>query len=148
MLVRDAFQRKKHVLDRLEHDRDVWVATADVEGRAHLVPFSLSWDGIQVITATNLDSITARNVLRSHQARLALADTRDVVILDVSVEVTNVDRAPQGVCDQFITRNGWDPREAAGKWAYFLMIPMRVQAWESEEELNGRNIMVHGKWLA
>jgi pyridoxamine 5'-phosphate oxidase-like protein len=146
MTIRNVLERKNHVLYRLQHSRDVWVATAHF-GRAHLVPLSLSWDGVRVIAATKRNSLTARNLEQSHQARVSVGDTRDVVLLDVVVEVVPVGEPGSAVSEQFIIRNGWDPREANGDWVNLIMTPIRIQAWQSEEELVGRTIMTHGTWL-
>lgn len=147
MAIRDTGQRKLDVLHKLEHERDVWVATADSSACAHLVPFSLSWDGADIIVATKLSSRSARNVSQSGQARLALGDTREVVILDVRVRVLGLDAAGVETSEQFTARNGWDPRMATGEWVYFFMTPITVQAWASEEELTGRMVMKKGDWL-
>lgn len=83
MPVRNLEERKRDVLDRLEHDRDVWVATADTAGLPHLVPFSLAWDGENVIVATVAKSRTTRNIEASRQVRLGIGgSTRDVILID------------------------------------------------------------------
>ncbi len=47
---RPAKQRKLDTLNRLEHDEDVWVATASPEGGApYLVPLSFLWDGATLL---------------------------------------------------------------------------------------------------
>jgi hypothetical protein len=52
------------------------------------------------------------------------------------------------VSDSFKARNGWDPRDSSREYVYLLMMPQRVLVWESEEELEGRDVMKQGKWLA
>lgn len=48
--MRSTGQRKSDAIDKLEKDQDVWVATADERGIAHLVPLSLCWhDGKAVV---------------------------------------------------------------------------------------------------
>jgi general stress protein 26 len=148
MEVRSTLQRKEHVLKKLQHDRDVWVATANDKGFAHLIPMSLYWDGTYVIVTTPKSSITTRNVMKSSQARLALDDTRDVVLIDVSVKVSKVDSKNDELSERFKSRNGWDPREASSEYVYFFMSPERIQVWENEEELAGRVVMKRGEWLA
>jgi hypothetical protein len=148
MAIRNTLKRKEHALLKLQQDRDVWVATADGKGRAHLVPFSLYWDGSRVVVTTPRSSVSARNVLKSHQAKLALGDTRDVVILDVLVEVADVGPDNAEISNGFKHRNGWDPRDTSSPYVYFLMTPRRIQVWESEEELEGRDVMKKGQWLA
>jgi len=140
-------ERKKHVLELLTAGkRDVWVATADHESRPHLVPFSLGWDGRNVIVATAAASVTARNLQASGRARLAVGDTRDVNLIDATATVLGIQALDPAVAAGFATRNGWDPREAGGKWLWFVMTPVRILAWENEAELEGRTIMDRGAW--
>jgi hypothetical protein len=147
MIIRDGLQRKKSVLDRLESDRDVWVATADENGKAHLVPFSLIWDGTYIIVATELRSKSAVNMEKYRQARLAIGDTRDVTIIETKVEIVALEKASDTVSELFTAKCGWDPRTAMGDWAYFYMTPLKIQAWQNEEELKGRDLMKGGHWI-
>lgn len=41
----------------------------------------------------------------------------------------------------------WDPREGANDYAYFRIVPDRVQAWREVNELPGRTLMRDGAWL-
>jgi nitroimidazol reductase NimA-like FMN-containing flavoprotein (pyridoxamine 5'-phosphate oxidase superfamily) len=41
---RSTRQRVDDTVARLEHDVDAWVATADQEGNAYLVPLTFLWD--------------------------------------------------------------------------------------------------------
>jgi Pyridoxamine 5'-phosphate oxidase len=78
--MRTTAQRKSDALGKLRSDQDVWVATADRGGIAHLVPLSLCWHDGVVVVAVEASSRTARNASASGQARLALGPTRDVVM--------------------------------------------------------------------
>lgn len=79
--VRTGAERKADALARLRAGQaEVWVASASVSGVPHLVPLSLAWDGRRVILAVDRQSLTARNVIASGKARLALGETSDVVI--------------------------------------------------------------------
>jgi hypothetical protein len=70
-------QRKADVLAMLaaETDIDLWVASADASGRAHLIPLSYGWDSATVSVATPTTSRTAVNLIRAGWARLALRVT-------------------------------------------------------------------------
>src|SRR5262249_46086572 len=83
---RSRAQRKEDTLARLRDDVDCWVASADEAGNAHLVPLSYYWDGTALVLATPRSSPTATNLLRAGVARLGVGPTRDVVIVDGSVE--------------------------------------------------------------
>lgn len=148
MAIRNFEERKQDVLDRLEHDRDVWVATADSGGQPHLVPFSLVWDGANVIVATVARSVTTRNVEASRQVRLAIGgSTRDVVLIDAELEaLVAATEVADGMAELFLKRTGWDARHTQSPYAYLTLKPVRILAWNSEEELEGRVIMSGGVW--
>jgi len=44
--MRPAARRKSDAIEKLKNDQDVWVATADTSGIAHLVPLSLCWHDV------------------------------------------------------------------------------------------------------
>jgi xanthine dehydrogenase iron-sulfur cluster and FAD-binding subunit A len=144
--LRSLAERRADVLHRLETDRDAWVATASRDGRPHLVPLSLAWDGQRVICATPTDSVTARNARATGRVRLALGDTRDVVVIDATAELQDVRAGDEVLGELFAERNDWDPRKSASEDVWLLMMPERIQAWRSEAELEGRTIMKNGAW--
>jgi hypothetical protein len=107
-------QRRTVVLDKLEHGkRDVWFATGDMSGRPHLVPFSLGWDGQHLLVATEARSRTLENIRSSGLARLAMGDTRDVILIDARVTESPINELDLTVADSFTRRNGWDPRHSS-----------------------------------
>jgi len=66
-------QRKQDALNRLEHDTDAWVATADGGSRTpYLVPLSFLWDGITLLVATPSSSPTSRNLQATGKVRLGI----------------------------------------------------------------------------
>jgi pyridoxamine 5'-phosphate oxidase-like protein len=80
-------QRKHDTLNRLDHDVDAWVATAGpANGAAHLVPLSFLWDGTTMLIATPSDSVTSRNLQATGRARLGVGPTRDLVLIEGTVE--------------------------------------------------------------
>ncbi|MGO9296848.1 MAG: pyridoxamine 5'-phosphate oxidase family protein [Streptosporangiaceae bacterium] len=86
--IRSASERGADTAARLEHDADVWAATANAD-RPHLVPLSLAWDGAHVILATPADSPKARNAAASGDIHWPLDSTRDVTIIKAAVEVVS-----------------------------------------------------------
>jgi len=146
--MRTAKQRQQHALELLSNSRDVWVATASRQGRPHLVPFSLGWDGQAVLVATEADSVTVRNTRASGLARLAVGTTRDVVLIDATVKEVAITEIDTAVADAYAERNGWDPRRSSTVMVWLVMKPQRILAWQDEAELEGREIMKNGHWLA
>lgn len=144
---RDALTRKADTLRMLATPGiDVWVATASADSAAHLVPLSLAWVGERAVVALEASSLTARNLLRTGRARLAVGPTRDVVMVDAELErwVEVGDEPALGAA--FVGQADWDPRPAEG-YVFLVLRPVRVQAWREANEIEGRTLMRDGRWL-
>lgn len=140
---RSAERRKSDTLARLESDADAWIATADAAGSAYLLPLSFLWDGAGLIISTPRSSVTARNLGRGERVRVGVGEVRDVIMIDGIPEPVDDERAK----DAFAAKHGWDPRKESGDYAYFRIVPDRVQAWREVNELRGRALMRDGGWL-
>ncbi|MER7675551.1 pyridoxamine 5'-phosphate oxidase family protein [Streptomyces sp. NPDC096934] len=142
-------QRTQDTLRRLEQDVDVWVSTAAPDGAApHLIPLSYLWDGTTVLLATPGASPTGRNLRATGTVRLGFGPTRDVVMVEGTVETLEAAALPAGAGDAFAARTGFDPRALTTAYLYFRVTPRRVQAWREADELAGRDLMRDGEWLA
>lgn len=146
--MRSAAQRKSDAVEKLSNDQDVWVATADDSGIAHLVPLSLCWHEGMVIVAVEARSRTARNASASGQARLALGPSRDVVMIDAQASVVTRQDAGLAITGSYRERTGWEPGSDGGEWVYVLLRPVRIQVWRDVAEIAGRTVMRDGAWLA
>lgn len=140
-------QRKHDTLARLDQDIDAWVATADPRGNAYLVPLSYLWDGTTLVMATPEASPTGRNLRDSGRARVGIGPTRDVVLIDGTVEAFTLETVPTELAEAFAAKH-WDAREERTRYAYFRITPQRIQAWREANELAGRDLMRDGRWLA
>ncbi|MCX3290013.1 pyridoxamine 5'-phosphate oxidase family protein [Streptomyces sp. NEAU-H22] len=146
--VRSAEQRKRDTLHRLDHDVDAWVATADgASGAPHLVPLSFLWNGSYLLFATPASSLTGRNLAASGRARVGIGPTRDVVLVEGSVETVQPGELTEQDAELFAAKTGFDPRRLATPYLYFRVVPRRVQAWREADELDGRELMRDGRWL-
>ena len=145
---RPAHQRRQDTLRRLEGDVDAWVATAGAaDGTPYLVPLSFLWDGTTLLIATPSSSPTARNLGAARKARLGIGPTRDLVLIEGTVEeVLPAAEVPDEVGDAFAAKTGFDPRQLAG-YSYFRIHPQRLQAWREANELKDRELMADGRWL-
>jgi hypothetical protein len=141
---RSAEQRKNDTLTRLASEADAWIATADAAGSGYLLPLSFLWDGAGVVVATPRASVTGRNLSRGGRVRAGVGQLRDVTMIDGTAEPMQ----DEGTKDAFAAKHAWDPREEAGDYAYFRIVPDRVQAWREVNELSGRTLMRDGNWLA
>jgi hypothetical protein len=140
-------QRKRDALQRLERDVDAWVATADGGGTPYLVPLSFLWDGEALLVATLAASPTGRNLRATGRARVGIGPTRDLVLIEATVEPpVAAGEIPGEVGDAFAAKAGFDPRRLTG-YLYFRLHPRRLQAWREADELEGRDLMRDGRWL-
>lgn len=139
-------QRIRDTLDRLEHDVDAWFATADPAGLPYLMPLSFLWDGRTLLISTAATNPTARFLEATGAIRIALGQTRDVVLIDAELRETIPSaEIPGELGDTFAAKTGFDPRDAG--YPYFRLAPRQVQAWREVNELTGRNLMTDGSWL-
>jgi hypothetical protein len=124
------------------------VDSASADRAPYLVPLSFDWDGGALLLATPTDSPTGRNLAATRTVRLGLGHTRDVSVIDGDVEVLEIDALPQERADRFAARTGFDPRAEAAPYRWFRISLRRVQAWREANELEGRELMRDGRWLA
>ena len=108
---RSAAQRKQDTLERLERDVDAWIATAsDGRGTPYLVPLSFWWDGRALVIATPTASTTSRNLQATGRVRVGVGPTRDVVLIEGTVEVLEAGELTPEFGDAFAAKSGFDPR--------------------------------------
>jgi general stress protein 26 len=148
-MTRSPEQRKSDALEKLsEKGANVWVASASPTGEVHLVPFSHTWNGSQIVVATGAKSRTVDNVTANGRVRLAIGETRDVVMIDaILVDTVPTERATALLADAYAAQSGWDPRTDGGDYVYLVLDPERIEVWREGEDLNGRTVMRHGTWM-
>ena len=138
-------ERLRDTRAMLAGETDCWVASASA-GVPHLVALSFGWDGGVVTLATPGRYRTALNLRTNPEVKLAFGTLWDVVIVDGTAVVTDLDEIPSQVLDRFAEQAGWDPRASGGN-AFIEVTPRRVLAWRHENELAGRVLMRDGEWL-
>jgi hypothetical protein len=154
-IVRTGGERKADALARLQaRYAEAWVASASSSGVPHLVPLSLAWDGERVILSVDRQSVTARNIIVSRRARLALGETSDVVIIDARLaEAVNLEDAHPDLTQAFADQADWDPRHSddlpasRSGYVFLCLRPERVQVWRHASEHPGRTVMREGRWV-
>ena len=146
-MTRSRPERRRDTEHRLNHDIDVWVASASTDGDPYLVPLSFDWDDEALLVATPANSPTGRNLAATRAARVALGHTRDVSMIEGEVEVLEIDALPREQGDRFAARSGFDPRELTTPYRWFRISPRRIQAWREVDELTDRELMRDGRWL-
>jgi hypothetical protein len=141
---RSSEQRKADALAKLSAPvPDVWVATGD----AYLIPLTLAWTGDRIVLATGRSARTTRNLAARPTARLALGPTRDVVMIDATLDQVVPVAGADALGEAFAAQNDWDPRTAGDDYVFLVLRPDRIQAWREENELPGRTVMRDGIWL-
>ncbi|WAZ19390.1 pyridoxamine 5'-phosphate oxidase family protein [Streptomyces cinnabarinus] len=146
-LPRTPDQRRRDVLERLERELDVWVATADPEGVPCMVALWFVWDGQALWVSTRGTNPTGRNLREGGRTRLAFGDTQDVVLIDGEAESFTASEVPDAAAEAFRAKTGWDPRTERAAYAFFRVRPRAVQAWHGVRELPQRHLMKDGRWL-
>lgn len=142
-------QRKSDALAKLTASgENVWVASASPTGVVHLVPVSHTWNENRVVVATEPTARTLTNVTANPRVRLALGETRDVVVIDADfVEAVPKAEAPANLADAYSAQAGWDPRTEADDYTYLVFAPERIEVWQEGEDLTGRTVMRDGSWM-
>ncbi|MFC9883279.1 pyridoxamine 5'-phosphate oxidase family protein [Streptomyces libani] len=142
---REAGQRKRDALRRLETDEDAWVSSASGEGPPRLVPLSFVWHDERLWMATKAKNPTVRNLRAQDECWVALGPTRDVVLIESTAEVIASDGLPDDTGDAFVKKLGWDPR-GRDTWVFLAFRPRRMLVWREENELAERELMRDGVW--
>jgi hypothetical protein len=113
------------------------------------VPVSHTWNGNQIVLATEPGSRTVANVTANSRVRLALGDTRDVVMIDAVLgETVPKSNAPTALAKGYAAQAGWDPQTDGGDYVYLIFVPERIEVWREAEDLAGRTVMRDGSWVA
>jgi hypothetical protein len=149
MASRSPRERKADALSKLAAvEVNVWVASASPTGAVHLVPVTHTWNGNQIVLATERRSRTSANVTANPRVRLALGDTRDAVMIDaVLVEAVPLSEVSTAMAEGYAAQAGWDPRTDDGEYLYLVFGPERIQVWREDEDLAGRTVMGNRAWV-
>jgi hypothetical protein len=145
--VRDTPTRKADVLAALEQQADMWLSTADRQGRAHLIPVSAWWDGTHLVIATAGASRSARNMKTNREVRLAGGSPADAMMIDAEVIGSAAVEESAELARGFAAAMGWNPGEVGPGWVFFTLRPTRIQAYRGYDELEGRDVMRDSTWL-
>lgn len=144
---RSLAKRRAHARDRLETGFQMWLATGSDGHGAHLIPVAYVWDGWALYTATFAKSRTAANIKAHPQARVALGDTADVIMIDTSASLMDVPDIDADIAERY-ARVSTDPRTyPEGTFVYLRLHPWRILVWNGFHEFVGRTVMRDGRWL-
>lgn len=141
-------QRRSDTIARLEQHGSAWLATAGTR-EPRLIAVTATWTGEEVVIATRTGSPTARNLVESRRAMLALGSGDDAILVTVElIEAIPATADPGPVGRGFIDRAGWSPADEGPDWAWYRLRPTRIEAYRGYGELPGRTILRDGRWVA
>ena len=104
-----------------------------------------TWNGGQVVLATGPTSHARSNMTANPRARLALGESRDVVMIDaVLVEAVPASEAPAPLAEGYAVQAGWDPRTDPSNYVYLVLGPERIQVWREARTRPGAPSCVAG----
>jgi hypothetical protein len=107
---------------------------------------SLAWVDERAVIAVDATSVTARNLIASGTARLAVGPSRDVVMIDAELERAVDVGEEVALGEAYVAQSDWDPRRSEG-YLFLVLRPVRLQAWREVNEIPGRTLMRGGRWL-
>jgi hypothetical protein len=144
---RSLAKRRSYARKRLESGFQMWLATGSDGHGAHLIPVAYVWDGSVLYTATFASSRTVANIRAHPQARVALGDTADVVMIDTSASLLGVPDIGADIAEHY-GNVSTDPRNhPEGTFVYLRLQPRRIQVWNGFHEFAGRTVMSDGRWV-
>ncbi len=144
--LRDPAARKKDVLAALEKQGHYWLATAQVGGGPHMIAVSGLWDGNEMVVTTLGSSKTARNMAMNPLVVLAGGDPSDAIVIHAQVVESSPVRDSARLRDEWKAAMGWDPGEL-GDWMFYRLRLTRIQAFRGYGEIEGRDVMIRGRWV-
>src|SRR5256885_13326696 len=107
----------------------MWLATADVAGRPHIIAVSAWWDGTDLVVATRGASKTARNLAMNPSAKVARGAPSDAVVIDAQmIDSLAVEDAAE-LAAGFAAAVGWGPRGVGEGRMVFRHRPVRIHAF-------------------
>ena len=120
---------------RLRSGREIWVATAGVDGRPDAVPVWFWWDGQQLYFSTKATSRKARNIARHPHVVLHNGDGADPIILKGEAEpvddVAELERVDRAYSQKYVAPDSGEHATVFVEGDLVLRVrPRRVLAWE------------------
>src|SRR2546426_5374856 len=146
--LRDTATRKADALAALEKQHDMWLATADVAGRPHIIAVSAWWDGTDLVVATRGASKTARNLAMNLSAKVARGAPSDAVVIDAQMIDSRAVEDAAELAGGFAAAGGWGPRGGGEGGVFFRLRPVPIQAFRGYDGIGGPDGMGRSRWLA
>ena len=110
---------------RLQTERNIWLATNRADGRPHLVPVWFVWHDGRFYIGMQANSVKARNLARNPKVSLALEDGVHVVTCE-GTAVSVPPPVPKAVNQVFQAKYDWN---FATDDKYTLLVQITPDKW-------------------
>ena len=145
--LRTVEQRKADVVELLERQGQMWLATASGDV-PHVIAVSALWTGDELVVTTVGKSRTGTNLGVGASARLVAGTQDDAVVVLARVVAALPAADGPDMAERWQSAMGWDPREEGEGWWFYRLRPVRIQAFRGYGEIEGRDVMRNSEWLA
>ncbi len=115
----------QRTLERLGHERNVWMASVRRDGRPHLVPVWFVWHEACFFIGMKPNSVKAKNLRGTPLVSLSLENGDDVVICEGKVAVYDGEISAD-IAQKFKQKYDW---EIASDTEYGLLIQVSPTKW-------------------
>jgi PPOX class probable F420-dependent enzyme len=124
---------------RLRAEPIIWLTTATLDGRTHIVPMWFLWDGQAVVLFSLPNTKKLRHIASNPLVSLALEASDqgyDIVIIEGRASLID-DPLVTGKMPSFITKYAgvprrWEPQEWAEKFSKTVQVmPTKLKAWRT-----------------
>ena len=114
---------------RLDHERNVWMATTRPDGRAHLAPVWFVYVDQRIWLGTGQGSVRVANLRTNPEAAVSLEDGDAPIVAEGPVTI-HVDERPPAVVDAFLAKYDWDLRIAEDDdVGRVVLLELRPRKW-------------------
>jgi F420H(2)-dependent biliverdin reductase len=113
------------VQNKLETEKNIWIASVRTDGRPHLVPVWFIWLEKKIYLSIDPTSIKARNIALNTRVALALEDGSHPVICEGDAYLVSPP-FPEEVIQQFFNKYAW---EIPSEKQYNQLVEVHPRKW-------------------
>ena len=113
---------------RLQEDKNIWLATVRADGKPHLVPIWFVYIDNSIFICIEPDSVKVRNLLKSAQVSLVLEDGSHPLICEGSAKFMH-GGIPSHINEHFKQKYDWDISKETRYTQLIEIIPDKWLFW-------------------
>lgn len=114
---------------RLQTEKNIWMATVRPNGWPHLVPVWFTWHDERIYLCIQPNSVKARNLADNPNIALSLEDGEDVVVCEGSAETIPAPY-PNVVVELFQQKYDWDITNDQDYTLLLVVTPRKWLGWK------------------